>query len=158
MVWYAHLFQNFPQYIVIYTVKGFGIVNKAEIDVSLELSCFFNDPEDVGNLISGSSSFSKTSLNIWKFTVQVLLKHGLENIELFPLDCCYCCSVAKSCPTLCDSMDCSPPGSAIHGVSPGKNAGEGCHTLLQGSFPTQGSSPALAGRFFTTGTPGKPSL
>ena len=66
VVWYAHLFQNFPQFLVIHTVKGFGIVNKAEIDVFLELSCFFNDPTDVGNLISGSSAFSKTSLNIWK--------------------------------------------------------------------------------------------
>ena len=74
VVWYSHLFQNFPQFIVIPTVKGFGIVNKAEIDVFLELFCFFHDPEDVGNLISGSSAFSKTSLNIWKFTVHVLLK------------------------------------------------------------------------------------
>ena len=79
--WYSHLFQNFPQLIVIHTVKGFGIVNKAEIDVFLELSCFFDDPADVGNLISGSSAFSKTSLNIWKFTVHVLLKPGLENFE-----------------------------------------------------------------------------
>ena len=71
MVWYAHLFQNFPQLIVIHTVKGFGIVNKAETDVFLELSCFSDDPADVGNLISGSSAFSKTSLNIWKFTVHV---------------------------------------------------------------------------------------
>ena len=71
MVWYSHLFQNFPQFIVIYTVKGFDIVNKAEIDVFLELSCFFDDPADVGNLISGSSAFSKTSLNIWKFTVHI---------------------------------------------------------------------------------------
>ena len=69
MVWYSHLFQNFPQFIVIHTVKGFGIVNKAEIDVFLELSCFFDDPGNVGNLISGSSAFSKTSLNIWKFTI-----------------------------------------------------------------------------------------
>ena len=75
------LFQNFPQFIVIHTVKGFGIVNKVEIDVFLELSCFFDDPADVGNLISGSSAFSKTSLNIWKFTVHVLLKPGLENFE-----------------------------------------------------------------------------
>jgi len=81
VVWYSHLFQNFPQFIVIHTVKGFGIVNKAEIDVFLELSCFFDEPADVGNLISGSSSFSKTSLNIWKFTVHVLLKPGLENVE-----------------------------------------------------------------------------
>ena len=78
-VWYFHLFQNFPQFIVIHTVKGFGIVNKTEIDVLLELSCFFRDPVDVGNLISGPSAFSKTSLNIWKFLVHVLLKPGLEN-------------------------------------------------------------------------------
>ena len=75
------IFQNFPQFIVIHTVKGFGTVNKAEIDVFLELSCFFDDPLDVGNLISGSSAFSETSLNIWKFTVHVLLKPGLENFE-----------------------------------------------------------------------------
>ena len=81
MVWYSHFFQNFSQFIVIHTVKSFGIVNKAEIDVFLELSCFFNDPADVGNLISGSSTFSKTSLNIWKFMVHVLLKPGLENFE-----------------------------------------------------------------------------
>ena len=78
MVWYSHLFQKFPQFIVIHTVKGFGIVNKAEIDDFLELSCFL---ADVGNLISGSSAFSKTSLNIWKFMVHVLLKPGLENFE-----------------------------------------------------------------------------
>ena len=83
MVWYSHLFQNFPQFIVIHTVKGFGIVNKAEIDVFLELSSFSHDPADVGNLISRSSAFSKTILNIWKFTVHVLLKPGLENFELY---------------------------------------------------------------------------
>ena len=81
MVWYSHLFQNFPQFIVIHTVKGFGIVNEAEIDVFLELSCFFHDSVDVGNLISGSSAFCKTSLNIREFTVHVLLKPGLENFE-----------------------------------------------------------------------------
>ena len=81
VVWYAHLFQKFPQIVVIHTVKGFGIVNKTEIDVSLELCCFFFDPADVGNLISGSSAFSKRSLNIWMFTVHVLLKPGLENFE-----------------------------------------------------------------------------
>jgi len=81
VVWYSHLFQNFPQFVVIHTVKGFGIVNKA--DVFLEVSCFFNDPMDVGNLISGSSAFSKTSLNIWKLTVHVLLKPGLENFDRY---------------------------------------------------------------------------
>ena len=81
MVWYSHLFQNFPQFLVIQTVKGFGIVNKAEIDVFLELSCVFDDSLDVGNLISGSSAFSKTSLNIRNFTVHILLKPGLENFE-----------------------------------------------------------------------------
>ena len=81
VVWYSHHFQNFPQFIVIHTVKGFGIINKAEIDVFLELSCFLNDPADVCNLVSGSSTFSKTSLNIWKFMVHVLLKRGLENFE-----------------------------------------------------------------------------
>ena len=83
MVWYSHLFQNFPQFIVIHTVKGFGIVNKAEIDVFLELSYFLDYPTDVGNLISGSSAFSKTSLNTWKFMVHVLLKPGLENFERY---------------------------------------------------------------------------
>ena len=81
MVWYSHLSKNFPQFTVIHTVKGFGIVNKAEIDVFLELSRFFDDPTDVGNLISGSSAFSKTGLNIWKFTVHGLLKPGLDNFE-----------------------------------------------------------------------------
>ena len=81
MVWYFHIFQNFPQFILIHTVKGFGIVNNAEIDIFLELSCFFDDPVDVGNLISGSSAFSKTSLNILKFMVHLLLKPGLENLE-----------------------------------------------------------------------------
>ena len=82
MAWYSHVFQNFLQFIVIHTAKGFGIVNKAEIGVFLELSCFFHDPADVRNLISGSSAFSKTSLNIRKFTVHILLKPGLESITL----------------------------------------------------------------------------
>ena len=81
MVWYSHLSKNFPQFVVIHTVKGFGIVNKAEIDVFLELSCFFDDLMDVGNLISGSSAFSKSSLNIWEFSIHILLKPGLENFE-----------------------------------------------------------------------------
>ena len=81
MVWYSHLLQNFPQFIVIHSAKGFGVVNKAEIDIFLELSGFFSDPAYVGNLISGSSAFSKTSLNIWKFSIHVLLKPGLENFD-----------------------------------------------------------------------------
>ena len=87
MIWYSHLFQNFPQFIVIHTVKGFGVVSKAEIDVFLELSWFLNDPADVGNLISGSSAFSESNWNIWKFTVHAVLKPGLENFEH------YCASV-----------------------------------------------------------------
>ena len=83
MVWYFHLFQNFPQFVVIHTVKGFGVANKAEVDVFLELSCFFNGPKYVGNLISGSSAFSKSTLNIWNFTVHILLKPGLENFERY---------------------------------------------------------------------------
>ena len=83
VVWYSHLFQNFPQFIVIHIVEGFRIVNKAEIDVFLELSCFFDDPSDVGNLISCTSALSKTSINIWKFMVDVLLKPGLENFEYY---------------------------------------------------------------------------
>ena len=79
VVCYSHLLKNFPQFVVIYTVKGFGIINKAEVDVFLEFSCFFDDPTDVGNLTSGSSVFSKSSLNIWKFTVHILLKPGLKN-------------------------------------------------------------------------------
>ena len=82
MVWYSHLFQNIPQFAVIRTVKGFVIVNKAEVDVFLELSCFFGDPTDVSNLISGSA-FSKFSLNIWKFMAHLLLKSGLENFECY---------------------------------------------------------------------------
>ena len=87
MVWYSHLFQNFLQFIVTHTVKGFGIVNKAEVDVFLELSCFFNDTANVSNLISGSSVFSTTNLNIWKFMVHILLKPGLENLSITLLAC-----------------------------------------------------------------------
>ena len=82
-VWYFHLFKNFSQFFVLHTVKGFGVVNKAEVDVFLELSCFFDDPMDIGNLVSGSSAFSTSSLNIWKFMVHILLKPGLENFEYY---------------------------------------------------------------------------
>ena len=81
MVWYSHLFQNLPQFVVIHTVKGFGVVNKAEVDVFLELSCFFDESTDVGSLTSGSSAFSESSLTIWKFTVHILLQPGVENFE-----------------------------------------------------------------------------
>ena len=83
MVWYSRLFKTFPHFVVIHIVKGFGMVNKAEVDVFLEFSCFFYDPTDIGNLIFGSSDFSKSSLNIWKFTVHMLLKPGLENFEYY---------------------------------------------------------------------------
>ena len=135
MVWYSHLLKNFPQFIVIHTVQGFGIVNKAEIDVFLELSCFFDDLVDVGNLISGSFAFSKTSLNIWKFMVHVLLKPGLENFEdsfisMWDKRNCaviwaffgkiYAAAAAaakslQSCTNLCDPIDGSPPGSPVPG-------------------------------------------
>ena len=85
MVWYSHLFKNFSQFVVIHIVKVFTVVNEAEVDVFLKFSCFFDDPADVGNLISGSSAFSKSSLNIWKFSVHILLNPGLENFE-------YCCA------------------------------------------------------------------
>ena len=136
MVWYSHLLKNFPELIVIHTVKGFGIVNKAEVDASLELSSCFNNPEEVGNLMSGSSAFSKPSLNIWKFMVHILLKPRL-------------------CPTLCDPMDCSLPGSSVHGIlqagilkwvaipSPGALPNPGIE-------PASLTSPTVTGGFFTT--------
>ena len=102
VVWYSHLFENFLQFVVIHTIKGFDIVNKAEIDVFLELSCFCNDPTDVVNLISGSSDFSKSSLNIWNFMVHKLLKAGLENFEH------YFCSVLDefNCAVICIFWHC----------------------------------------------------
>ena len=110
VVWYSHLFQNFPQVFVIHTVKSFGVVNKAKVDVFLELSSFFDEPTDVGNLISGSSAFSATSLNIWKFTVHVLAWRILSTTLLA---CESESEVAQLCPTLCNPMDCShqPPPS-----------------------------------------------
>ena len=94
LVWYSHLFQNFPQFVVIHTVKDFIIVNKAEVNIFLELSCFFDNIEDVGNLISGSSAFSKTSLNIWKFTIHILLKPRMENFEHYFTSMWYECNCA----------------------------------------------------------------
>ena len=107
MVWYSHLFQNFPHFIVIHTVKDFGIVNKAEIDVFLKLSCFFDDPADVDNFIFGSSAFSKTSLNIWKFMVHILLKAAPAAAAAKSF---------QSCLTLGDPIDSSPPGSPVPGI------------------------------------------
>ena len=136
VVCYSHLFKNFPQFVVIHTVKGFGIVNKAEVaccspwgfkeldrtewlnwtdwDVLLSLSCFFDGPMDVGNLISGSSAFSKSSLNIWNFMVHILLKPSLENFEHY-----FAAVAAKSlqsCLTMCEPIDGSPPGSPVPGI------------------------------------------
>ena len=110
-VWYSHLFKNFPRFIVIHTVKGFSIVNKAEVGVFLELSCFFYAPTDVVNLISGSLAFSKSSLNIWKFLVHVLLKPGLENLFLCfcPFSSCSKQGLHYSCPDQasdCGSFSC----------------------------------------------------
>ena len=87
MVWYSHLLKNFPQFVVIHTVKGLSVVNKTDIDVFLELSCFFNDPIDVGNFISVSSAFFESSLNFWKLMIHVLLKPGLENVGITLLTC-----------------------------------------------------------------------
>ena len=108
MVWYSHLSQNFPQLVVIHTVKSFGIVNKAEIDVFLELSCSFDDPGDVGNLISGSSAFSTSSLNIWMFSVHILLKPGLENFEHNFASVAASAKSLQSCSALCDPIDHGP--------------------------------------------------
>ena len=94
MVWYYHLFKNFPQFVVIHTVKGFGVVNEAEVDVFMEFSCFFYDPTDVGNLISGTSAFSKSSLHIWKFSLHVLLKPSLEDFEHYLANKRYECNRA----------------------------------------------------------------
>ena len=105
VVWSSHLLKNFIQFIVTHAGKGFGIVSKAEVDVFLELSCFFNDPVDAGNLISGSSAFSKTSLNIWKFMVHMLLKPAAA------------AKLLQSCLTLCDCIDSNPPGSPSLGFS-----------------------------------------
>ena len=113
VVWYSHLFQNFPQFVVSHIVKGFSIVNEAEVDILLEFSCFFYDPTDVVNLIFDSFDFSKSSLYIWKFSIHILLKTSLKDFEH------YFAAAAKSlqsCPTLCDPIEGSPPGSPIPGI------------------------------------------
>ena len=106
VVWYSHLLKNFPQFVVTHTVKGFGIVNKAELDVFLQLPCFFSDPVDVGDLISGSSAFSNSILNIWKFTVHVLLKPGLENFEHYFTSMWDECN-SWALPKLCNYHNCA---------------------------------------------------
>ena len=121
MVWFSHLFKNFPQFVVTHTVKGCGIVNNAEVDIFLELSCCcccFYNTTDVGDLISGSSAFSKTSSNIWKFMVHVLLKPGLEILSITLLACAAAAAAKslQSCLTLCDPVDGSPPGSPVPGI------------------------------------------
>ena len=139
MVWYSPLFQNPAQFIVIHTVKSFGKVNKAEVDIFLQLSCFFDDPADVGNLISGSSAFSKTSLNIRKFTVHVLLKPGSENFEHYFTSMWDECNCAVICTFFGISLVVSKT-SWPHGLQPtrllhpwdfpGKSSGVGCHCFL----------------------------
>ena len=157
VVWYSHLLKNFLQIVVIHTVKGFSIVNEAEVDVLLEFPCFFYDSTDVGNLISGSSAFSKSSLNIWKLSVHILLKPVLEDFEHYfasVWDECNCVvvwtffqfsSVAQLCPTLCDFMDCSTPGLPVHHQPPEltqthvhwvSDAIQPSHLLLSPSSPT----------------------
>ena len=116
MVWYSHLSQNFPQFVVTHTVKSFGVVNKAEIDVFLELSFSFDDPADVGNLISGSSAFSTSSLNIWVFSVHILLKPGLENFEHNFASVAATAKSLQLCSALCDPIDRSPRGSPVPGI------------------------------------------
>ena len=141
MVWYSHLLKSLPQFVVIHTVKVFSIVNEAEVDVFLEFSRFFYDPMDVGNLISGSFAFSKSSLNIWKFLVHVLLKPSLENFEHF------LASMWKwSHSVVSDSLwpHGLQPTRLLHPWDfPGKSTGVGCHFLPQGIFPTQGSNLGL---------------
>ena len=116
VVWYSLLFKNFPQFVLVHRVKGFIIVSEAELDVFLEFSCFFYDPVDVDNLISGSSVFSKCSLDIWKFSIHVLLKTGLENLSITLLACATAAKSLQSCPTLCDPIDGSPPGFPFPGI------------------------------------------
>ena len=149
VVWYSHLFQNFPQFTVIHTVKGFGTVKKAETDVFLELSCFFHDPADVGNLFSGSSAFSKTSLKIWWFMIHVLLKPGLENFEHYFTT--VWSEVIQSCLTFCNPMDCSLPGSSVLGILQERKLEWIVIPLSRGSSQPRDRTQVscIAGRLFT---------
>ena len=154
VIWYSHLFKNFLQFVVSHTVIGFSVVFEAEIDVFLKFSCFFYDPADIGNLMSGSSSFSKSNLYIWKFLVHVLLKSGMENFEH-----CFASMQQSNVYIYADFMLACMPAQSHHGALqphglyparllcpwdfPGKNTGLGCHFLLQGIFSTLGSNPHL---------------
>ena len=132
VVWYSQLFENFSQFVLIHTIKDFSIVNKAELDVFLELSCLFYDAMDVGNLISGSSAFSKSSLNIWKLLVHILLRSGLRILSISLLACCCCCCQVVS--VVSDSVRPhrrQPNRLLCPWDSPGKNTGVGCHFLFQ---------------------------
>ena len=132
MVWYSHLLKYFPEFAVILRVKGFGVLNKAEVNVSLELSCFSDDPTGVDNLISGSSAFSKSSFNIWKFSFHVLLKSGLENFEdYFYSTFCCCCYVISVMPNSVRPHRWQPTRLPLPWDSLGKNTGVGCQFLLQ---------------------------
>ena len=128
---YPHLFKNFPQFFVIHLFKGSSIVNEAEVDVFLKFSCFFYDPTDVDNLISSSSAFSKSSLNIWKFLVHLLLKSCLENFEHYFASMCCCCWVASVVSNSVRPYRRQPTRLPRPWDSPGKNTGVGCHFLLQ---------------------------
>ena len=120
VVWYPHPLKNFPQFVVIYRVKGFGVISKAEVNVFLVFSCFADDPTGVGSLISGSSAFSKSSMNIWKFTVHKLWSLVCRILSINLLACAAAAAAAAKsfqlCPTLCDSIDSSPPGSSVPGI------------------------------------------
>ena len=151
--------KNFPQFVVIHTVKGFGIVNKAEVDVFLELSCFFDDPADAGNLISGSSAFSKASLNIWKITVHILLKPGLDLWVCSNV--CMLCLVDQSCLTVCDPMDCSSRAPLSMGLLRTRIPEWVAMPSSRGSSQLRGfelSSPALQMDSVLSESQGKPGM
>ena len=160
MVQYSHLFNSFPQFIMMHTGKVFSIVNETEVDVFRKFPCFLYDPANDDNLISGSSPFLNPAWTPGSSLVHILLKTCMKDFKDDPTSmgderncifmyitvCIYVkpvCLVTQLCPTLCDPMDYSPPGSSVHGDSPGKNTGVGCHALLQGIFPTQRLNPGL---------------